>query len=352
MSRSSKESGGGVAAARSLLERRIRIGATHWWDVGYEHVSTKLLPAIAILEANARSKADRRTLSCAYYNLGDIHDLTGAPLAAIDWYYRSVRIDPTHSEAFRELGCMFNWIGEWATAREMLEECLRIDPGDSDAANDLEFVLEEPPADHFDHRAGDPLWEARELIARSHCSLALKKLGRGRSNKVRQHRARAFGMLGDTERVLREWKGIAGQSGVAVLETGDWYYFPSQASDSPRLWRAFRTIGERMQGCLELHPSLERQMRKEEQLHLAEHEMTPKARHEWRFRQWQLVVQLHLARTTFDSAAVAKLSSRYPNWKEARRLAKGLSMGVSSRPPPPWILPDVRLPRRRVGGVQ
>lgn len=296
---------------------------------GYHWVSTRLSSSIALLESNVRSKADRTSLSDAYYLLGDIHDFNDSPLAAIEAYKRSIAFDPVHAESWRELACRCAEVGENQLAREAIAESLRLDNSDQCALSDWEDIQElssgpAEPQEFLLFRVGDVLWDCRELLSNGHVYLALERLHKRRSISARLLRLRALGMLSDTKKIIEEWEEIARSNGRLRITMADWYYMPEEIYDSAVVWETLKKLGTQWIETIEEHKSLQR-------IIIPRWDGT--AESERRIRKQQirckdLKVELHLARTSGDLQTISELCSRYPKWTEARRVKKSLGKKV------------------------
>lgn len=68
-----------IAQARRIVRSTSCGGIARAHGKGFAWLVSRLLPALNALERAAKTRKDRRWLSCAYYVVGDIHDFNHAP---------------------------------------------------------------------------------------------------------------------------------------------------------------------------------------------------------------------------------------------------------------------------------
>lgn len=209
---------------------------------GYPWLVRHYLPALEQVASTARTAEARRLAADALYTLGDLHDLNGAPLAAIEAYRRCLRLEPRAGGAWRELGNMLANVGKTAEARRALRRALRCDPSDTYARDDLEGLKDTGPL----FRETDACWEANELLARREPEEALNRLRRLRSVRARLVRLRALGALGQEEQALRGWQELAKSRGRIELDWADWFFLPPGLYESAAFWKALDAVSDRL----------------------------------------------------------------------------------------------------------
>lgn len=258
------------------------------------------LPASRKLE-NATRSSDRRLAARAFGIVGDVHDLNGAPRAAVRAYQRAVKLAPRQAEPWHAMGCMFDNMGLFKRARHALRRAVSLAPQDDLLRGDLERVewalFSDCPV-LFDETS--PNWAASEELAAGHPKRALAVLARKRSLRARQMRARVFGAMGDAEGATRQWRAIADGSGRVHLQHADWFYtLQGPVADDPELWRLMLwKIRTRLDGgAVVLPPTLD-------ELDVAEE------------KRFELFVRFQLARTEGNVSALLGLAARYPTWRE------------------------------------
>ncbi len=115
-----------------------------------------------LLKAKAAAGSDAAELARALYAIGLAQEARRDPGAAIAAYREAIRLDPKHLDARKTLADALAGIGELAQAMEVLDELLRVDRANEQAAVNRE-VLERALVDMRAHR----LWgkTVRELEA-------------------------------------------------------------------------------------------------------------------------------------------------------------------------------------------
>jgi tetratricopeptide (TPR) repeat protein len=241
--------------------------------------------------------------------LGDLHDLNGAPRAAVRDYQRCLRLNPASSAAWRELGGMWEDMGEFKRARRALRRAQHCVPDDEDVAADIERVewaLFNPCPVLYD--PDSVLWQANEALAAGRPNVALTLLGRRRKIPMRRARARIHATRGDLDGVLREWRAIAKASGAVQFGQADWYYLlHAPLSESAELWRLMLwQIRARLEGGTFHYPAA-----------LWELDVRTSKR-------FELYARFRLARAEGDLDTLLSLARRVPEWREPGELALAL----------------------------
>jgi len=286
-----------LAVARRLLRQYRSVGAVH--RHGHEWVKDAFLPAARRLEQGRPS--DRRLASRGFRLLGDVHDLNGAPRAAVRAYQRAIKLAPRDSGPWQAMGSMLDNMGLFGRARHALRRAVALAPEDELLRGDLErvewAVFNDCPV-LFEE--GNPIWEASESLAAGRPNEALSALKRKRSIRARQVRARVHGARGDVPRALDEWRAITDASGRVQLQHADWYYtLQGPVAQAPELWRLMLwKIRTRLDGgAVLLPPSLD--------------ELDVDVD-----KRFELYVRYQLARTEGNVKGLLALAARYPTWRE------------------------------------
>ncbi|MHC4146207.1 MAG: tetratricopeptide repeat protein [Planctomycetota bacterium] len=292
---------------------------------GYRWFKDEYLPLVHRIQ-RADQKKDRFHLSDCYYYIGDIHDFNRCPKASIRAYKMSFDLDPTHSEALREMGNMYENIGCYRKAVSVLKKSLQINPNDEYALMDYNFALDSlkygsPPL----YKKGDICWQARELLARDKPAEALRLLKNKRSILARQVIACAHGMLNEPDGIIEQWQRIAKARAMIELEYIDWFYIGDCIWDDASFWKILAICAKQnrfndgvwpmFRSLYEIvvpHPPHRRniQKNKADKLRCNKHIF--------------LMTQYHIARINRDSNLARKLCDRYPNWPEVRELLQKL----------------------------
>ena len=286
-----------LTVARRLSRQHRSVGAVH--RRGHEWVQHELLPAARKLEQSGSS--DRRLASRVFRILGDVHDLNGAPRAAVRNYQRAIKLAPNKPGPWHAMGCMLDNMGLFARARHALARAVTLAPKDASLRGYLDRVqwaiFNDCPV-LFEQ--GNSVWEASEALASGRWKKAIAALKGKRSVRARQVRARAHGSRGDIHGALEQWRGIADGSGGVQLQHADWYYtFQGPVAQSAELWRLMLwKIRRRLDGgAVMLPPSLD--------------ELDVDGG-----KRFELYVRYQLARTEGNVQGLLALSARYPTWRE------------------------------------
>jgi tetratricopeptide (TPR) repeat protein len=246
-----------------------------------------------------------------------------APRAAARAYRAAVRCDPRDTWSWAELAHMLINMGQYRAALRALRAASRLGLKSELSCEYLEWGTEAlRDRDRAWYRRGAmgtlpaPSWDACELLARNCPRETLRLLRRKRHPFLRRLRARAYGLLGDSERLIGEWEGMASIKGEVAVELADWFFLPEEVWDAPRFWRALYAVRRRLgYGWSYMHDALDR--------------LVPDAgsrqhlrRHRHRSALW---FRYEIARTERDAGKASHLAQRYPEWPEAVELARSLA---------------------------
>lgn len=283
---------------KRLVERHASLSTIHrrgfrWFDETYR-------PALERLE-RSKQLALRRVAAFGWHRVGDLHELHGAPRAAVRAFLRSLRIDAEDPDGWHALGAAYAAAGSYRRARYAILRGLSLAPDDELMQSDLDGVelamLHEMPGVYD---SDDPVWHAQEHLAAGRLDEALQKLRRRRSARARQVLARVHAARGDQRGVLRQWEGVARGGAKVRLEHADWFYvFNGPPGNDPDLWRLMLwKVRHRIEGGAVSFSST-----------LAELEV-PEA------KRFELLARCELARCERDVPALLALAGRYPTWRE------------------------------------
>jgi hypothetical protein len=165
-----------------------------------------------------------------------------------------------------------------------------------------------------------PSWDACELLARNRPRDALRILAGKRDVFLRKLRARAHGALGDSERVVEEWEGIAAIGAETEMEPGDWFFLLPAVRDQPRFWRALHAMRHRLgYGWSYVHDAIERIVPHPKRRRDSEADLKRNR------RQLALWFRYEIARTERSARKARQLAKRYPQWPQAVALARKLA---------------------------
>lgn len=319
--------------ARNLMRNWCgrRIAFIH--GQGWAWLRDSYLPALATLKGQPDpDQQDRRLVSWAYYDLGDVHDFNKAPMAALRAYRRSIRWRD-NSAAWREAGGMLQNMGRYEEAVSALERAVQLNKKDSDASFDLECAREDlaSGAEPF-FQESDKLWEAREHLARVHPRAALRTLSGVSGIEAHLHRARAYGVMGNGAAALAEFQAIGRMEGPVEFDWADLYFLEPTLWKNPVFWDELLALRSRyiynvflgddsLFWCLwEGHsrpPAIRSTPESPEQ---------QAARLEEHRRYFELIVRRMRALAARDRDALRALVARYPAWttvaNDLKRLEK------------------------------
>jgi tetratricopeptide (TPR) repeat protein len=293
---------------------------------GYRWFKQRYLPAVDRLE-QANLKKDRFLLSDCYYQIGDVHDFNHCPKAAIAAYKKSFDLDPTHSEALREMGGMYERIGQYRKAVSILKKSLQINPNDECARMDYEFAQDSveyggPPL----YEKRDTCWQARECLARDKPAAAQRLLKNKRAIPARQIIACVYGMLNKPDGIIDQWQRIAKARGMIELGYADWFYIEDCVWDNANFWEIIADCAKQNHfdhGVWRIIDSLyEIVIPQPDNVRPFQKSKADMLRCNKRVF---LMAQYHIARVSRDANIARKLCDRYPNWPEIRELLQELT---------------------------
>jgi len=287
----------------------------------YRWFKEKYLPAIHRLE-EAGLKKDRYLLSDCYYMIGDVHDFNNCPKAAIKAYKKSFALDPTHSEALREMGCLYENMGQYQKAASLLKKAIQINPNDEWAIMDYEYALDSEGTPLYQKK--DIYWQAREYLAVDKPKSALKLLDKKRSIPALLIKAQAYGILDDTNAAITQWYKIRCSKSMIELAYADWFYMTDAVWDNFAFWEVIASCAKENRfshGVWPISDSLWNKVipsPKNRNTNSKADIVRCNKRH-------SLLAQYHIARINRDCELAQKLLKRYPKWLEIEKLCKKLS---------------------------
>lgn len=312
------------AEARRLLRDVRRAGAVWWTAKDARFFFGPLEDAIRALDVRGASPGDRKLVAAGHVFRGDVSDWTmTAPRAAARAYRAAIRRDPEDAWSWQELARALADVGEYDAAGRALGKALTLNPADDEFGFLAEEIRERGEPYCAKGRIGPhpaPSWDAIELLARNRPREALRLLGGKRDVFLRKLRARAYGALGDSERVVEEWEGIAATGAETEIEPGDWFFLAGNVRDQPSFWRALHAMRHRLgYGWSYGHSAIDRIVpHPKRRTHSA-------ADLERNRRQISLWFRYEIARTERDPREALRLATRYPQWPQAVRLARRLA---------------------------
>ncbi len=268
---------------------------------GFEWLRDTLLPA---LEAAGDSAPDEKALIAeCFYVLGDVHDVNGAPKAAIEAYQKAIDYYEKFPAAYREMAGMYQNMGDYDNAAALISAAVGLDPEDELALLDQEGISEgrknlaEPL-----YQPADKIWQANELLAILKPDAALAMLKGQEDAEAGKARARGYGALFDNDNYIKEWEKIALLSSDIELQPADWFYMPEEVYDAPGIWHIFLKLLERLKpGVFVSFESLD----------AAATGLAPEEQH-------RLVIEFNICRNEKNLEGLKQLQARYPAWAELK----------------------------------
>jgi len=232
------------------LLKQVVEGAIRWaHNQGYVWLRDTFLPA---LEAAPNVLDDEEALIAdCYYILGDIYDFNGAPHAAIQAYGKAIEHDSEIAAAYREMAKMYQDIGNYEKAVELIDIAVAMAPTEAYALSDQERIhddFENPPEPLYIQ--GDPIWQCDELLAAQKPSEALALVASLTDVDGRRAQARCYGAAADRENYLRTWEALAKLNEPFELRWSDWFFMPVEIFESPEIWQILLNI------CHNIKPSV------------------------------------------------------------------------------------------------
>jgi tetratricopeptide (TPR) repeat protein len=286
----------------------------------YQWFVEKYLPAVHRLEKTGARK-DRFLLSTCYYIIGDVYDLIDCPKAAIKAYQKSFKLDPTHSEALREMGNMYETIGQYNKAASLLKKSLKINPTDEFAITDKKYLCSGgTPL----YRKKDICWHAREHLAQGKPTAALNVLRNKYTIDALRIKACAYGILDDKDAVLEQWSKIADAKELIEVTFSDWFYLIDVVRNSSEFWETISHCAKQNRftyGCWYMFDSLYNSV----VLFPSHRKRNSKADLKRCNKCNYLLAQYHIARIMRDLKLAGRLLKQYPKWIEIKTLHKKLS---------------------------
>ena len=305
---------------RKYLTWNNQRGIAHVISRNYFWFKGKYLTAIYRLE-DACLKKDRPLLSWCYYMIGDVHDFNNCPKAAIRAYNKSFALDSTNAASLREMGNMYEIIGQYQKAASLLKKAVQIDPDDEYAISDYEDAVNFGGIPLYQNN--DIIWQAREYLAQDKPKLVIKLLSKKRSTPARQGTACAYGVLDDTNAALEQWRKIANAKETFEMSYSDWFYMTDTVWNSAELWEIVAQCAKQNRFEYSVWQMSDSLWNKVIQFP-SKRKRNSKADLRRCNKLGFLLAQYHIARINRDLKLASKLFKRYPKWLEIETLCKKL----------------------------
>lgn len=276
---------------------------------GFHWLKSKMLPCL--LNFVPENKNERNLLSDCFYVLGDIYDFNNAPLAAIKAYKKAIFFDKGNSAAYREIGSMFEMMGNYSKAEKFVKIALKQQPDDKSAQGDYNWLLEAKinktrPL----YKPNNVIWKVDELLADGKPQKGLELLKFKRKTDFCLARARCYGALNDSTQYLHEWSKISCRKESFELQYSDWFFMPQEVECSPEIWVIFQGIVERMKsGIFISYDSFYKS------------DFTKNMDY---IESYKMVIQFQINRHKRDLKSLKELHKRFPFWDEVKSEIKSL----------------------------
>ncbi len=211
---------------------------------GYCWFDGILLPMIQDVN---HSGVSTENLSDLYYLIGDVYDMTSAPLKALYWYEESILIDSSNYAAYREAANMLEQVGDYERACIYINKALEIDPTDECSIQDKECIYSSKQTNSDPlYIKGDMVWEMNELLAGKEFSEILNCL-KGKDNvELLKILARAYGALKDEAKYMETWYKISESGEDIYIDYADWFYLPLNLKKSKAFWLFLKSINDKI----------------------------------------------------------------------------------------------------------
>lgn len=203
-------------------------------------------PMLMRYSARVTAPRQRRIAAIGMYLVGDIYDVVyEAPLAAARAYRRAVRLWPRMAAAWRELGSVLHWVGDYSAAKRSLARAAVLDPTDEITAGELNWIRQKnvPPPVSVD----TPISRARDAFAKGWWFTAMKLLRHQRDVSAWQLRARIHGAVGDSRQQLEAWDAIARSGKPVRMAYGDWFFLTHANWSAGRFWKTLISLQNRLE---------------------------------------------------------------------------------------------------------
>jgi len=230
----------------NTLKEITQKGSAWAVDNGYLWLKDIFLFCLDYVENNLKGNKD--LLADSFYVLGDLYDFIDAPKSAINAYKQSIKYDGGSSGAFREIALCYEAMGDYERALKYNKIAREKDPEDKYAVKDKEYI-EKALRDHASplFKAGSKIWQCDELLAAQKTKQALECLGKYEDAPHCMARVRCYGSLSNCDAYLKEWERIAKREESFEISYSDWFYMPEEIFESPKIWRLFFSIQDRIE---------------------------------------------------------------------------------------------------------
>jgi hypothetical protein len=130
-----------------------------------------------------------------------------------------------------------------------------------------------------------------------------------RDTRARQVQMMAWGAMGNSQEILREWARLARLPGPLELSSGDWFFLPASLWNRPEYWEILLQAVTKIRN-LGLHSPCSLLQGPPELL-----ERTPTT--PWA-QIHRYAIRFHLARTRGDQGELRRICNKFPRWRDPR----------------------------------
>lgn len=265
---------------------------------GYNWFHKVFMPALE--QSATLSLVSKETLSSCYYLAGDVNDVNDAPNKALEYYHKALNFDPYCGATHREIGTTLYRLGKTTEAIEYLDKAIALDPDDTHAIHDREYMEDDNFALYED---GDVLWNVGEHLANAEPSKALSIVDDMKDIIGLRAKLYCYGALGETDKYLKTWSDLTQISDQMDLGYVDWFYMPDHVYESPEIWTILLSSKTKFDGAGTFFDSLENNM--------TYRNLTGNDK-------MRLSFQYHKYTSSKNHDTLKQLSAFYPEWVELK----------------------------------
>lgn len=248
-----------------------------------------------------RSDIDNVYLSNLWYLIGDVYDMTDAPLKSLESYKKGISIDNTNYAAYREAAARLEAIGQYSEALQYIDKSLEIEPTDDCSISDKESIENNIQFNNEPlFMQGNLIWEMNENLANQEFELIIKELRSSSDIEFLKILARAYAALDKVDEYINVWNTIASLSSDFELDYGDWFYMSDKIYNNRRFWNLLKDINS----CIK--PSV-----------LIHYDSFDQNYPDINVKEKRIIIcDFHLYRIDNNTKELSELKQRFPKWEE------------------------------------
>lgn len=253
-----------------------------------------------------KSDIDNTSLSDLWYLIGDVYDMTDAPLKALESYKRAITIDNTNYAAYREAASKLEAIGQYTEAFQYINKSLEIEPDDECSISDKRSIENNI---RFNNEPlftqGDLLWDMNEYLANQKFGLIIKELRNSSDIEFLKILARSYAALEKIDEYTDIWNSIASSFTNFELGYGDWFYISDKIYNHKKFWNLIKDINNFIKPSVFINYNSFDQ-------NYPDINMKEKRR---------IFCDFHLFRIDNDTKRLNELKERFPKWEELKNIS-------------------------------